>query len=61
MSSFAKVSWNVENERYELKIGGVLKAYAQCENDKEHEEGKQQLVKLAEGKGYTVHVDYQEA
>jgi hypothetical protein len=57
MSNFAKVSWNGDLERYELRIDGILKAYAQAENDKEHEEGKAQLVKLAEGKGYTVHVE----
>lgn len=56
MSNFAKVSWNSEKNRYELVIGGVLKAYAdKCENDKEHEEGRKQLVKTAEDKGYTVH------
>jgi hypothetical protein len=57
MTNFAKVRWNDELSRYELHIGGVLKAYAQAENDEEHKLGKDELIKLAEKKGYTVHVE----
>ena len=47
----AKINW--VNDRYELKIDGVLKAYT----ENEHEIGKGQLAKMAEDKGYTVHVE----
>ena len=53
-SNFALVTWNSENDRYELHIGGVLKAYVEG-NDTEQELGRQELVKMAETKGYTVH------
>lgn len=54
MSNFTKVSWNKEEGRYELKIGGVLKAYENGTTDVEHEEGARQLSTVAKVKGYDV-------
>ena len=58
--AFAKVNWSKKNERYELIIDGTLKAYATYSNDKELEKGKEQLVDLAERKGYNVHINHKE-
>ena len=52
--SLAKIQWN--NDRYELKIDNTLKAYSKGK----HEIGLEQMVKLAETKGYTVHVEHLE-
>ena len=54
MSNFAKVSWNSEEGRYELTIGGVLKAYENGTTDAEHEVGSKQLYNVARAKGYDV-------
>jgi hypothetical protein len=56
MSNFTKVSFNKELGRYELNIDGVLKAHSEGNNDAEHEIGKDNLIKMAEQKGYDVTV-----
>lgn len=60
MNNKAIISWNNERgkERYELHIDGVLKAYSDNWNStpEHHEEGKQILIEMAEGKGYVVEI-----
>jgi hypothetical protein len=47
----AKIKW--VNERYELTIDGVLKGYSQGD----HEKGCDELERIAQSKGYTVHIE----
>jgi hypothetical protein len=47
----AKISW--VNDHYELKIDGVLKGYTQGD----HEKGRDELERIAQSKGYTVHIE----
>lgn len=46
----AFIYWSNQEERYELKIDNILKAYS----DDDHEAGKELLKDMAEAKGYTV-------
>ena len=56
--SFAKINWSIKNDRYEMKIDGKLKAHTgKASKPSEHEAGLEYMKNLAEGKGYTVHIE----
>jgi hypothetical protein len=52
--TLAKIYWNPQTIRYELRILNVLKAYSTGKTQEIHEEGKALLCKLANENGYTV-------
>lgn len=62
MDNVANIVWNDEQERYELFIGGEIKAYTMGEvvdgealNTMEgHATGKKEMAEMVEKKGYTV-------
>lgn len=54
MGGIAFIYWNEIEKRFELKIDNKLKAHSSGENKLEHLEGKENLGKIAEEKGYTV-------
>lgn len=53
MDRVAKIKWNKENERYELYIGGKLKAYTQDD----HEKGLEEMKRMVDEKGYMIIVE----
>lgn len=59
-NNVAKISWCDGHKRYELHILNKLKAYSTADepdqenNQETHAQGKKDLIKLAQDKGYTV-------
>ncbi|MEK4132009.1 hypothetical protein NYE67_20555 [Solibacillus sp. FSL W8-0474] len=53
-NNVAKVRWNIELGRWELRILNILKAHTDGETKEEHDANKGALVGLATVKGYTV-------
>jgi hypothetical protein len=50
MDNVAVIRFNEDQTRYDLIIGGKLKAYT----DIDHEAGKQELIRMVKEKGYTI-------
>lgn len=53
-NNIAKVKWNEQEGRHELRILNILKAYTTGADRAEHDAAKPELCKLASDKGYTV-------
>ncbi|AHJ88656.1 hypothetical protein GBK2_58 [Geobacillus phage GBK2] len=50
MHNTATITWNEKEGRYELHIGGKLKAYTQHD----HKQGAAEMERMAREKGYEV-------
>lgn len=54
VNNVAKISWQAQDERYELRILNKLKAYTEGTTRAEHDAAKKELASLAHERGYTV-------